>query len=152
MSTTPTARLRLALLMLALGAFAPAAWADDASELTGLLERFLAGASVDDLATHERFWADDLVYTSSSGERFGKARILEALEGAQGQGGSGVTYSAREIDVRLYGDAAVVAFQLVGAPQEGAASLYWNTGTFVRRDGEWRAVAWQATRIPGEAP
>jgi hypothetical protein len=25
---------------------------------------------------------------------------------------------------------------------------YYNTGTFLRRDGEWRVVAWQATRIP----
>jgi hypothetical protein len=25
---------------------------------------------------------------------------------------------------------------------------YWNTGTFVKRDGEWRVVAWQATKIP----
>jgi hypothetical protein len=27
---------------------------------------------------------------------------------------------------------------------------YFNTGTFRKRDGEWRAVAWQATRIPSE--
>ena len=25
---------------------------------------------------------------------------------------------------------------------------YFNTGTFLRRDGLWQVVAWQATRIP----
>jgi hypothetical protein len=25
---------------------------------------------------------------------------------------------------------------------------YFNTGTFLKRDGEWRALAWQATVIP----
>jgi hypothetical protein len=25
---------------------------------------------------------------------------------------------------------------------------YLNTGTFAKRDGAWKAVAWQATRVP----
>jgi hypothetical protein len=25
---------------------------------------------------------------------------------------------------------------------------YYNTGTFVNRNSQWQAVAWQATRIP----
>jgi hypothetical protein len=27
---------------------------------------------------------------------------------------------------------------------------YFNTGTFVKRDNKWQAVAWQATKIPAE--
>jgi hypothetical protein len=27
---------------------------------------------------------------------------------------------------------------------------FLNTGTFLKRDGEWRAIAWQATRVPVE--
>jgi hypothetical protein len=61
-----------------------------------------------------------------------------------------VVYTAEDVDIRLYGKAAVVAFRLVGTGQGGDAdrSEYLNTGTFVKRNGEWRAVAWQATRIP----
>jgi hypothetical protein len=35
--------------------------------------------------------------------------------------------------------------------KDGATSIgrYLNTGTLVKRDGRWQAVAWQATRIPG---
>ena len=60
-------------------------------------------------------------------------------------------YSGEEVDVRLYDDMAVVAFKLVGTPTNGSEPLYYyNTGTFLKRDGVWKVVAWQATRIPEE--
>src|SRR5258707_993232 len=50
------------LLLLALGAIAQTApsTAKDAAELTKLLNEFLAGASRNDAAVHDRFWADDV--------------------------------------------------------------------------------------------
>jgi hypothetical protein len=59
-------------------------------------------------------------------------------------------YSAEEVRIRIYGDTAVVAFRLLGNPGavDGKVMQYFNTGTFVKRDGEWKAVAWQATIIP----
>jgi hypothetical protein len=36
----------------------------DAAELTKLLQDFLAGASRNDAAMHDRFMADDLIYTN----------------------------------------------------------------------------------------
>jgi len=124
----------------------------DEQALTQLLNDFLAGASVNDVAAHERFWDDDLVYTSSSGLRFGKADILEGMESEEAAVADEpeVVYSAEDIRIRQYGDTAVVAFRLLGSVQDGSATLlqYYNTGTFVKRDGEWRAVAWQATVIP----
>ena len=121
---------------------------DAASEeeaLTRILNEFMAGASVNDAAAHERFWDDDLVYTSSAGLRFGKADILEGLaaEAESSAEEPTVVYSAEDIRIRQYGDTAVVAFRLLGGGQE-----YFNTGTFVNREGEWRVVAWQATIIP----
>ena len=43
--------------------------APDAAELAKLLKEFLAGASRNDAAMHDRFWAEDLIYTGSSGRR-----------------------------------------------------------------------------------
>lgn len=130
---------------------APAA-APAAAELTRLLEEFLAGASRNDVRVHERFWADDLIYTRSAGVRVGKAEILQnARSGAGTQNEPPTTFSAEDVRIQQYGDTAVLAFRLVGTTGEGAAAevtQYLNTGTFVRRDGEWRAVAWQSTRIP----
>jgi len=63
-------------------------------------------------------------------------------------------YSAEDVQIRLYGDTAVVAFRLMGSPRGGGGQLmqYFNTGTFVKRDQQWRAVAWQATIIPDPEP
>ena len=45
-----------------------------ADELTALLKEFLAGASRNDAAIHDRFWAEDLIYTGSAGRRRGRQR------------------------------------------------------------------------------
>lgn len=132
--------------------------AADAAALRSLLDEFLAHAG--ERSAHERFWADDLVYTSSRGTRTSKADILAGMapaggDAAAGPGSAAVsgpaaspTYRAEDVDVRLYGTTAVVAFRLMIQPPEGSGdepSFNFNTGTFVKRDGEWRAVAWQST-------
>jgi hypothetical protein len=125
---------------------------DDVADLAAMLQDFLANA--DQRAAHERFWAEDLVYSSSSGVRFGKADIMQGFDSADEEASSeppAVVYSGEEVDVRLYDDVAVVAFKLVGTPADGSEPLYYyNTGTFLKRDGVWKVVAWQATRIPPE--
>ena len=140
-----TARIAVISLLL----FAGSASAGDADEILGLLHDFLANASVK--SAHERFWADDLVYTSSAGTRTDKASILASFDGAEeeGEGEPGPVYSAEDVQLKWYGDTAVVAFKLVGTPPDDSPVMYYfNTGTFLKRDGEWRVVAWQATKIP----
>lgn len=148
--------MRNVVPLIALLALSPALQAADdagapaAAELTQLLDAFLDGASRNDPAAHERFWADDLVYTSSAGTRTNKAEILAGLRSEAPDEGPPTRYSAEDVRIRQYGDTAVVAFRLVGRTEGDApeVSHYLNTGTFVRRDGEWRVVAWQATRVP----
>ncbi|MGI8782185.1 MAG: nuclear transport factor 2 family protein [Acidobacteriota bacterium] len=139
------------LTMLALGVQAQTA--ADADELTKLLKEFLAGASGNDAAMHDRFWAADLIYTGSSGRRVGKADILRDMRSAPvpGTGNPSTIYSAEDIRIQQYGDTAVVAFRLVGTTvRDGKddVSKYLNTGTFLKRNGKWHAVSWQATRLP----
>ena len=131
----------------------PVAHATDSEELTQMLREFLAG--VTKAETHDRFWADDLIYTSSRGTRTTKADIMSGFtEPDAGEGDEpGPVFSAEDIQIHVYGDAAVVAFRLVATPQVGAAESgvqnYLNTGTFLKRNGIWQAVAWQATIVPG---
>lgn len=127
--------------------------APDSAELTKLLRDFLAGASRNDAAMHDRFWADDLIYTSSTGRRLGKAEIMREVkaEGPSKPGEEETVFTAEEIRVHQYGDTAIVAFRLVGTTRkEGKTEVanYLNTGTFLKRNGEWRAVGWQATILP----
>jgi hypothetical protein len=130
----------------------PSATAPDASELTQLLRQFLEGASHNDLKMHERFWAEDLIYTSSSGHRRNKNDIRRdvAKEASSPEAkGEETRYTADDIRIQQYGTTAIVAFELVGTvTKEGKTETnhYLNTGTFLKRDGKWQAVAWQATK------
>jgi hypothetical protein len=121
--------------------------------LTAMLHKFL-GTS-DQREAHVTFWADDLVYTSSSGARFGKADILSGFDETDGtdeseDDGPAMAYTGEDVKVQLFGTTAVVTFRLVGTPDDGSeVKNYFNTGTFLLRGGKWQAVAWQATVIPG---
>lgn len=119
------------------------------AELTSMLHHFMAGASVNDAAIHDRFWADDLIYTSSTGRRFGKKEIMDGFTTPPAP--STTTYTAEEIRIQVYGDVAVVAFRMRGvdvSASEPKTTYYLNSGTFLKRDGQWRVVNWQATRVP----
>lgn len=127
--------------------------APDAATLTKLLQDFLAGAGRNDAAMHDRFWADELIYTSSSGRRLGKAEIMKEVraEGPAKPDEPPTVYTAEEIRIEQFGDTAIVAFRLVATIDEKGkqtVNRYLNTGTFLNRNGEWRAVAWQATVLP----
>ena len=129
--------------------------APDAAELTKLLQDFLAGASKNDIATHDRFWADELVYTSALGRRKSKADIMRELRAETAatpkpEEGTAV-YTAEDIRVQQYGDTAVVAFRLVANIDKAGTKTvanYFNTGTFLKRNGKWQVIAWQATALP----
>jgi hypothetical protein len=141
-----------ALLCVASAAHAQAA-APDAAELNRLLTEFLEGAGRNDAATHERFWADDLVYTGSTGRRVGKADIMRDVRSAPPPkpADPAITYGAEDVRIQQYGDAAVVAFRLVATTAQAGkteVARYFNTGTFLRRGGRWQVVSWQATRVP----
>jgi len=141
------------LLVLTLAGGLHAESAADAPELTKLLQDFLAGASRNDAAVHERFWADDLIYTSSAGRRIGKADILADVrkEGPSKPGDEAPVFTAEDIRIQQYGETAIVAFRLVGTTEkEGKKTVtnYLNTGTFLKRNGQWQVVAWQATKMP----
>jgi len=121
--------------------------------LTELLNEFLEGASYNDADTHDRFWAEDLIYTGSNGNRIAKADIMSGVNENPDRSEEPETlYSADEIQIMLFDDVAVVAFKLVADfTESNEPTLYfYNTGTFLKRDGMWKAVAWQATSIPEE--
>jgi ketosteroid isomerase-like protein len=130
--------------------------AEDAPELTKLLKDFLAGASRNDAAMHDRFWADDLIYTSALGRRKGKADIMRELRAEASTPApkdETATYTAEDIRIQQYGTTALVAFRLVATLKKAdktEIANYLNTGTFLKRDGKWQAVGWQATKMPAE--
>lgn len=154
MSPGPLSRLVVLAVVLTVPACAPAPPVvedddptADIEALDELLVDFLSNAHL--ASAHERFWANDLVYTSSDGTRTYKPDILAGFDGTEADAEPGPRYSADQVDTRLFGTTAVVAFRLVIEPPPGVdepTRYNLNTGTFLKRNGEWRAVAWQSTR------
>ncbi len=152
-------RSLILLIILFAGAFYTYAQpSPDAPELTRMLNEFLAGAGRNDAAVHDSFWAEDLIYTRGVGVRIGKAELMKGVRTAPAaKPGDPVTvYSAEDIRIQQYGNAAVVAFKLVGnttkADGSKSTSNHLNTGTFIKRKGKWQVVAWQATPVPKPEP
>ena len=140
---------------------APLLRADDAkapspdqtkADITALVTEFLAKNS--DPAQHARFWAEDLVYTSSGADVFNKAKIIKEVSAAAAaakdakEAGPTATYAAEDILVRPYGTTAALTFRLVANFGDGKHTYFRNSGTFLYRNGQWQAVTWQATKIP----
>ena len=121
----------------------------DEVALNALLQNFLANVTAAE--THDRFWAEDLIYTSSRGTRSTKAEVMAGFDAAPSADDvPGPSYAAEDVQIQVYGDMAIVAFRLVATPPGSSERQeYFNTGTFLFRNQEWRAVAWQATIIPG---
>ena len=144
------------IILIAAASSALSQTAPDAAKLTALLNEFLAGAGRNDAAVHERFWAEDLIYTRSTGVRTNKEEIMKGLRSAtpapRKDTDPVTVYTGDQVQIHQYGDTAVVAFRLVitATKSDGTKTVNYNlnTGTFVRRKGIWQAVAWQSTVVP----
>lgn len=143
----------LAIALLVAAPAKPVQADDDASAaITALLQEFLAQNS--DPAQHERFWAHDLVYTSSAGIVRTKPEIMDSVtKAAVATTDSAIAapmpvYSAEDILVRMHGSTALLTFRLVAQNPDGTTLTFRNSGTFLLRAGQWQVVTWQATRLP----
>jgi len=123
------------------------------SQVTTLLKDFLA--NVRDPAMHEKFWADDVVYVSSTGKLRTKQQIISSVRAEAAEPASPATsFAAKDITVRAYGSVAVINFTLVaheGPPSprhEGETRHFRNSGVFRRGAQGWQVVSWQSTAAP----
>lgn len=119
-------------------------------QLTQLVREFLADVPKGDKRTFDNFFADDVIYTRSAGVTVDKSEILKNID-VRAANEPQATFAADDFIVHAYGETAVVNFRLImHNPNQGKteAMYFRNTGTFVRRNGKWQAVSWQATRVP----
>jgi len=120
-------------------------------QLRTLLDEFLA--KVDQEQMHDRFWAEELIYTGSSGRRIGKKDIMAGFQNPPSDETPTTTYSAEDVQIRVIDDVAILAFKLVAKDitAEGTTtSSYYNSGTLQKQNGEWKVILWQATKIPAD--
>jgi hypothetical protein len=111
-----------------------------------LVRQFLADVPKNDPKVFQEFFADDVIYTRAVGVTVTKADILKNI-GVREANEPGATFEGDDFTVHPYGNMAVVNFRLI--QHNGAETNYFrNTGTFLKRNGKWQAVAWQATKVP----
>ncbi|MGH9569457.1 MAG: nuclear transport factor 2 family protein, partial [Candidatus Angelobacter sp.] len=117
-----------------------------AKQVEQLVRDFLADVSRNDPKVFEAFFADDVIYTRSAGVTVSKAEILKNID-VRAASQPRATYAGDDFLVHIYGSMAVVNFRLI--QHNGAEKNYFrNTGVFLKRNGKWQAIAWQATKMP----
>jgi ketosteroid isomerase-like protein len=117
------------------------------------VRNFLSNVPKNDPAVFQDFFADDVIYTRATGITVNKAEILKNI-GVRAANQPEATYDSDDFTVHPYGDMAVVNFRLILHNVEDGKPVtvyYRNTGTFMKRNGKWQAVAWQATKVPEAA-
>jgi len=118
-------------------------------QVTQLVRDFLANVPKNDPKVFQEFFADDVIYTRATGLTVTKADILKNID-VRATNDPQMTFEGDDFTVHPYGEMAVVNFRLIAHNVENGKPTtvyYRNTGTFLKRNGKWQAVAWQATKI-----
>jgi len=137
----------IALLVMAVSAWAVGDTATDERELTQLVNDLNVAIVKPDIAFLERVLSKDYVHYRPHGDVETRAQYLEDRKSGSVDFDSLV---ADEIKVRVYGDTAIVSYRSTakGKDQDGAIDEQrrW-TRVFVRKDGRWQLVHSQGTTI-----
>jgi hypothetical protein len=122
-------------------------------QLTQMVRDFLAAVPKGSRQVFDAFFADDVIYTRAAGVTVDKSEILKNIE-RRAVHEPKATYEADNFTVHAYDHMAVVNFRLVQHNEKDGkqeTNYFRNTGTFLRRNGQWQVVAWQATQVPEPA-
>jgi ketosteroid isomerase-like protein len=100
-----------------------------------------------DVAALDKMTSDDYTFVTLRGEMRSKSEILK------GFASGAFKYESRQIfdlDVRVYGDTAVVTGRSIQKGMENSkdySGSYWFTRVYIKQAGHWVSVALQATLI-----
>jgi ketosteroid isomerase-like protein len=137
----------MARLQVALFAFltlSPGAQPDAETTIRQFLKDLVALQLKPDAQKLEQFYWDDFQATNAAGAVLNKRAVIGALTSGKLRF---LSYKLEEVRVKVYGDLAVVT---------DAETIESNTGVIrarhlrvlLNRDGQWRLIVTQMTRIP----
>ena len=119
--------------------------AADQSELERLERKWNEAHLRGDTAALDDLWADELVVTVPKMQVMNKAQSLAIWRTGRMKF---ERYETSDTTIRLFGDAAVVTGRLIRERNFGEKHIHedWRfTKVYVRRQGKWRVVSWQAS-------
>jgi len=106
--------------------------------------QWAAASAKEDTAIVERILADDFVGVDTLGNFFRKADELQGVGNNDGGYASG---ESSEVNVRIYGDAAVAQGTESWQKKSGERGRYAWTDTWIRRNGKWQVVASEDVKL-----
>ena len=115
---------------------------DDQKDLQRLNEEYIAAFMQADVDWYQRHLASDFVCIESDATVLGKEEFLRNVS----RGPDVKDYTLNKVNVRIYGDAALVQATGLFTRKDGSAGLSRYTDVYVRSEGEWKVVSAQITR------
>ena len=101
-----------------------------------------------DKQTFDRIVADDFTRTDESGKFATKPEERELIQAPPASVNASLTNE--DMQVRVYGNAAVVTGRIVSKVQDTLSFQSRFTDTFIKREGRWQVVARHYSRVPAE--
>ena|SRR5690349_9422812 len=117
----------------------------DAEQLHDLNEQYIRALLAGDVAWYEARLAEDFVCIEHDGSVLDKPAFLRRTAA----GPRLAEYELKAVDVRQYGDVALVRATGVWLAKDGTPGESRYTDVYVRRNAEWHVVSAQITRPPG---
>jgi len=117
--------------------------------LKDLERQWMEGFKNQDEEILNRVLADDFIFTDDEGKTFNKAQYIQGAKATVVE-----SYSLDDLATRVYGNTGVVVGRWTGkftVDGKSASGDYRFTDTFVNRQGRWRVIASQDTRIKGSS-
>jgi ketosteroid isomerase-like protein len=137
------------VLLSLLGSRATGQSPTDADAIAAIEQQIAKAWVGGDQATIDRILAAEWSVTDASGRVLTKQQVMEETFGSADRKIEAMNID--DVKVRLYGDTAVATgrTQAKGSYRGASASVVLRfTDVFVRRDGQWQAVASHASLIP----
>jgi len=123
---------------------ATAGSSDVESTIAKLEEQWVTAILAKDTATIDRLLSDDFVGTTDD-RRYAKQQALDDVKE-----GTHELLRLDDVQIRVFGDTAIVDVDQTEKSRHGAddfSGTYMFTNVWVKRNGEWKAVASHGSRI-----
>ena len=120
----------------------------DLTTLERLNQEYVDAFMNADVDWYKEHLAEDFVCVESDGSVLDKIQFLSNTV----KGPDVIDYKLHEVDVRIYGNAALVRATGVWIKEEGSMGMSRYTDVYIRTGNEWKAVSAQITRTTRMGP
>jgi ketosteroid isomerase-like protein len=114
----------------------------DKPSLERLNQEYVAAFMKADVEWYREHLADEFVCIESDGSVLNKEQFLRNTV----KGADVTDYNLLEVEVRVYGDAALVRATGVWAREDGSTGMSRYIDFYVKKGGQWKTVSAQITR------